>query len=142
MPQQLSRSFDAVQARQTDIHQHDVRTSFLTDADGLRSGLRFRNHGKLSAALEQRLDAVAHDFVVFDNKQTVRHGLDQHDRLYLIPLRTRGQCLIRPKRYRSVTKVTVFFSRVALSYWCDEYCAWGGFSFISMVFSSSSTSNV
>ncbi len=72
--QDFLRGFDAVQSRQADIHQHQMRAKALGELHRVGAVLRFADDAKFVAAAQDRLNAVAHDLMIIHEEDVERHN--------------------------------------------------------------------
>src|SRR5438105_4686259 len=83
MPEDLSRSFHSVQPRQTDVHQNDLRAALPDELNGVRTILGLADHAKFAGAVQDGLDAIAHDLVIIHEEDVEWHN--EWKQLYLFP---------------------------------------------------------
>ena len=68
MAQDLGSGLDAIEAGEADIHENDIGAPGLADLNGIGARFGLRHDLKLFAVSQDGLDAIAHNFVVVNQK--------------------------------------------------------------------------
>ena len=71
--QDFGSGLDAVQSRQTNIHEDQLRPVQLHELQCVGAGFGFPDHAKFGIALQNGFDAIPHDLVVIHQQDVDRH---------------------------------------------------------------------